>query len=82
MTADPVPHVRAAARALREAGATLVAGHSAHAFHGVTPGVLFDLGDRGRAQSAVDRESVPRGGLPDRLGTGSEPVPPHLQLAR
>jgi hypothetical protein len=45
MTADPVPHVRAAARALREAGATLVAGHSAHVFHGVTPGVLFDLGD-------------------------------------
>jgi poly-gamma-glutamate synthesis protein (capsule biosynthesis protein) len=45
MTADPVPHVRAAARALREAGATLVAGHSAHVFHGVRPGVLFDLGD-------------------------------------
>jgi poly-gamma-glutamate capsule biosynthesis protein CapA/YwtB (metallophosphatase superfamily) len=45
MTADPVPHVRAAARALREAGATLVAGHSAHVFHGVTPGALFDLGD-------------------------------------
>jgi poly-gamma-glutamate synthesis protein (capsule biosynthesis protein) len=45
MTADPVPHVRAAAHALREAGATLVAGHSAHVFHGVRPGVLFDLGD-------------------------------------
>jgi len=45
MTADPVPHVRAAAHALREAGATLVAGHSAHVFHGVRPSVLFDLGD-------------------------------------
>jgi poly-gamma-glutamate capsule biosynthesis protein CapA/YwtB (metallophosphatase superfamily) len=45
MTAGPVPHVRAAAHALREGGATLVAGHSAHVFHGVRPGVLFDLGD-------------------------------------
>jgi poly-gamma-glutamate synthesis protein (capsule biosynthesis protein) len=45
MTAGPVPHVRAAAHGLREAGATLVAGHSAHVFHGVRPGVLFDLGD-------------------------------------
>lgn len=45
MTAEPVPHVRAAARAFRAAGATLVAGHSAHVFHGVAPGVLYDLGD-------------------------------------
>jgi poly-gamma-glutamate synthesis protein (capsule biosynthesis protein) len=45
MTAEPVPHVRTAARRLRDAGATLVAGHSAHVFHGVAPHVLFDLGD-------------------------------------
>lgn len=45
MVAEPVPHVRAAATALRDAGATLVAGHSAHVFHGVAPGILFDLGD-------------------------------------
>ena len=45
MAIDPVPHVRAAASALLEAGATLVAGHSAHVFHGVAPGVLYDLGD-------------------------------------
>ena len=45
MTAEPVPHVRAAARRFREAGATLVAGHSAHVFHGVAPHVLYDLGD-------------------------------------
>jgi poly-gamma-glutamate synthesis protein (capsule biosynthesis protein) len=45
MVADPVPHVRRAARALRDAGATLVAGHSAHAFHGVDGTVLYDLGD-------------------------------------
>jgi poly-gamma-glutamate synthesis protein (capsule biosynthesis protein) len=45
MASEPVPHVRSAARALVEAGATLVAGHSAHVFQGVQGRVLFDLGD-------------------------------------
>jgi poly-gamma-glutamate capsule biosynthesis protein CapA/YwtB (metallophosphatase superfamily) len=45
MTPEPVPHVREAARALVDAGATLVAGHSAHVFQGVAGPVLFDLGD-------------------------------------
>lgn len=45
MAREPVPHVRRAARALLESGATLVAGHSAHVFHGVQGRVLFDLGD-------------------------------------
>jgi poly-gamma-glutamate synthesis protein (capsule biosynthesis protein) len=45
MTPRPVPEVRAAARALVDAGATLVAGHSAHVFHGVEGRVLYDLGD-------------------------------------
>jgi poly-gamma-glutamate synthesis protein (capsule biosynthesis protein) len=45
MTPAPVPHVRRAARGLVDAGATLVAGHSAHVFHGVAGRVLFDLGD-------------------------------------
>jgi poly-gamma-glutamate synthesis protein (capsule biosynthesis protein) len=45
MIPEPLPYVRRAAAALREAGATLVAGHSAHVFHGVQPGVLYDLGD-------------------------------------
>jgi len=44
MVRSPVPHVRRAARALVEAGATLVAGHSAHVFHGVQGRVVFDLG--------------------------------------
>ncbi|HMA46253.1 MAG TPA: CapA family protein, partial [Frankiaceae bacterium] len=44
MTPAPVPHVRAAARAFVQAGATLVAGHSAHVFHGVDGPVLYDLG--------------------------------------
>jgi len=45
MTPEPVPHVRAAARALRAAGADLVAGHSAHVPHGAADGVCYDLGD-------------------------------------
>jgi poly-gamma-glutamate synthesis protein (capsule biosynthesis protein) len=45
MTEEPLPYVRTAARALVEAGADLVAGHSAHVFHGVGPRVLYDLGD-------------------------------------
>jgi poly-gamma-glutamate capsule biosynthesis protein CapA/YwtB (metallophosphatase superfamily) len=45
MTTEPVPHARAAAAELRKAGATLVAGHSAHVFHGTGGSVIFDLGD-------------------------------------
>jgi poly-gamma-glutamate synthesis protein (capsule biosynthesis protein) len=45
MAPDPVPRIRAAARELVAAGATLVAGHSAHVFHGVSGRVLYDLGD-------------------------------------
>jgi poly-gamma-glutamate capsule biosynthesis protein CapA/YwtB (metallophosphatase superfamily) len=45
MTDQPVEAVRRAARELVEAGATLVAGHSAHVVHGVEGRVLYDLGD-------------------------------------
>jgi poly-gamma-glutamate synthesis protein (capsule biosynthesis protein) len=45
MRAAPVPHVRRAAAALEAAGATLVAGHSAHVPQGASGRVLFDLGD-------------------------------------
>jgi poly-gamma-glutamate capsule biosynthesis protein CapA/YwtB (metallophosphatase superfamily) len=45
MTVRPPAHVRAAARALVAAGATLVAGHSAHLVHGAAGRVLYDLGD-------------------------------------
>jgi len=45
MTPEPVSHVREAAQELVEAGATLVAGHSAHVFHGIEGRVLYDLGD-------------------------------------
>ena len=45
MVATPGARIRRAARELLDAGATLVAGHSAHVFHGVASRVLFDLGD-------------------------------------
>ena len=45
MTSEPVAHVRDAGAALEAAGAALVAGHSAHVFHGVRGPILYDLGD-------------------------------------
>lgn len=45
MVAEPSRRTRGIADQLLAAGATLVAGHSAHVFHGVAPRVLFDLGD-------------------------------------
>ena len=49
MTTEPARWQRKAAAALQEAGADLVAGHSAHVFHGVgweaRGPVVFDLGD-------------------------------------
>lgn len=44
LTSEPVPHVRSAAQALTDAGATLVAGHSAHIPHRIAGRVLYDLG--------------------------------------
>jgi poly-gamma-glutamate capsule biosynthesis protein CapA/YwtB (metallophosphatase superfamily) len=45
MTTEPSPEARAAAAGLLNAGATLIAGHSAHVFHGVEGRTLYDLGD-------------------------------------
>ena len=45
MNTEPTRHVRAAAAGLLKAGATLVAGHSAHVFHGTSAAILYDLGD-------------------------------------
>jgi Bacterial capsule synthesis protein PGA_cap len=44
MVGAPLRRTRQAAAALRQACATLVAGHSAHVFHGVKDGMLYDLG--------------------------------------
>ena len=45
MTSAPQPYVRRTARQLDELGAALVAGTSAHVFHGVEGRVMYDLGD-------------------------------------
>ncbi|WP_433478539.1 CapA family protein [Spirillospora sp. CA-142024] len=45
MVQEPLLYVRRAARRLVAAGATLVAGSSAHVFHGVAWPVIFDMGD-------------------------------------
>jgi poly-gamma-glutamate capsule biosynthesis protein CapA/YwtB (metallophosphatase superfamily) len=45
MAPEPRAYVRAAARVLVDAGTTLVAGHSAHVFHGVERRIVYDLGD-------------------------------------
>ncbi|MCO5970284.1 CapA family protein [Actinoallomurus soli] len=45
MTTEPPRYVQVAAHALVDAGATLIAGHSAHVFHGMSGRVLYDLGD-------------------------------------
>ncbi|QKG26748.1 CapA family protein [Actinomadura verrucosospora] len=45
MTGEPLRYVRRAAQDLVDAGASLVAGSSAHVFHGVAWPVLFDMGD-------------------------------------
>lgn len=45
MTEGPLRRVRQAAADHVAAGASLVAGHSAHVFHGVRGRVLFDMGD-------------------------------------
>jgi poly-gamma-glutamate capsule biosynthesis protein CapA/YwtB (metallophosphatase superfamily) len=45
MTTEPLRYVLTAAEDLVDCGATLIAGHSAHVFHGVDPPVIYDLGD-------------------------------------
>ena len=45
MNAEPLDYLRATAARMVESGATIVAGHSAHVFQGVSPPVLYDLGD-------------------------------------
>ncbi len=45
MIERPLAATRAAATRLLEKGATVIAGHSAHVFHGVEGRVLYDLGD-------------------------------------
>jgi len=86
MVAEPVAHVRRAATALLDAGATLVAGHSAHVFHGVEGPVLWDLGDfiddyRVDPVLRNDLGLLWLVSLDERGPTRLEAVPLHLELA-
>ena len=83
MVAEPRPYVHQAATALVDAGATLVAGHSAHVFHGVAPRVLYDLGDF-IDDYRVDRKLRNDLGLlflVDLAGDGLEAIPLKLEFA-
>ncbi|HEY3214254.1 MAG TPA: CapA family protein [Actinomycetota bacterium] len=42
---EPLPHIRRAAAGLRQSGAKLIAGHSAHVFQGVERGIIYGMGD-------------------------------------
>jgi poly-gamma-glutamate synthesis protein (capsule biosynthesis protein) len=83
MTSEPPRYVRRAAHALLQAGATIVAGHSAHVFHGVAPRVLYDLGDF-VDDYAVDRRLRNDLGvlfLVDLAGDRLEAIPLKLEFA-
>jgi poly-gamma-glutamate capsule biosynthesis protein CapA/YwtB (metallophosphatase superfamily) len=83
MTTQPPRYVRRAAHALLQAGATIVAGHSAHVFHGVAPRVLYDLGDF-IDDYAVDRRLRNDLGLlflVDLAGDRLEAIPLKLEFA-
>jgi poly-gamma-glutamate capsule biosynthesis protein CapA/YwtB (metallophosphatase superfamily) len=45
MTTEPSTEIRSAGEQLLRFGASLIAGHSAHVFHGVQGTVLYDIGD-------------------------------------
>jgi poly-gamma-glutamate capsule biosynthesis protein CapA/YwtB (metallophosphatase superfamily) len=83
MVAEPVAHVRITAGALLEAGTTLIAGHSAHVFHGLERRVLYDLGDF-LGDYAVNRKLRNDLGLlflVDLGGTRLEAIPLELGFA-
>jgi hypothetical protein len=73
MSPSPLPCLRSAARALRESGAALVAGTSAHVFHGVEENVLYDVGDF-LDDYAVNPRLRPRPALPRRARAGRAPT--------
>jgi poly-gamma-glutamate synthesis protein (capsule biosynthesis protein) len=76
LTARPPAHVRAAAAEIAQS-VTLVAGHSAHVFHGVAGNVVFDLGDFVNDYESVRPARSVLAGIRDKLrkeigGLGSE----------
>lgn len=76
LTRRPPEHVRAAAAALRT-HTTLIAGHSAHVFHGVQDRILYDLGDFVNDYTSIRPSRNIVAGMLDKLrketlGLGSE----------
>jgi len=55
MTAESRRYIRRAANALPDAGATLIAGHSAHVFHGLARPATSNNGSSPRGRSADNR---------------------------
>jgi poly-gamma-glutamate synthesis protein (capsule biosynthesis protein) len=83
MTSEPPRYVRQAAQAFVDAGATIVAGHSAHVFHGVARHVLYDLGDfvDDYRVDPVMRNDLSLLFLVDLNGDRLEAIPLKLQFA-
>jgi poly-gamma-glutamate capsule biosynthesis protein CapA/YwtB (metallophosphatase superfamily) len=83
MTTEPPRSVRRSAESLLDAGATLIAGHSAHVFHGVAPRVLYDLGDFVDDYAVDDKLRNDLGllFLVDLAGDRLEAVPLKLEFA-
>lgn len=67
LTASPPAHVRTAAAALAP-HVTLIAGHSAHVFHGVKDNVFYDLGDFVNDYVSVRPSRNLAAGILDKLG--------------
>jgi hypothetical protein len=82
MVAEPVAHVRAAARTLLEGGATLIAGHSARS-PGLDRHVLYDLGDflHDYAVNPKLRNDLGLRFLVDLAGSRLEAIPLKLDFA-
>jgi poly-gamma-glutamate capsule biosynthesis protein CapA/YwtB (metallophosphatase superfamily) len=83
MTSEPLLRVRSTAKTLLDAGATLVAGHSAHVFHGMAPHVIYDLGDflDDYAVDRVLRNDLGLLFLVDLAGDRLEAIPLRLEYA-
>jgi poly-gamma-glutamate capsule biosynthesis protein CapA/YwtB (metallophosphatase superfamily) len=83
MTTEPLGYVRRAAHELLQAGVTIVAGHSAHVFHGVAPRILYDLGDfiDDYAVDPVLRNDLGLLFLVDLAGDRLEAIPLKLEFA-
>jgi len=73
MTAESRRYIRRAANALPDAGATLIAGHSAHVFHGLARPATSNNGSSPRGRSADNRRRRLRN-APKIVSSGSTTI--------